>query len=63
MIEEHRSLLESLLPDLNDANDDLAAQNAALPDQIRGYEGIKLASLIEFRQRVADALATIERLL
>jgi indolepyruvate ferredoxin oxidoreductase len=52
LISEYRQLIESLLPDLNEDNYDIAVQLAALPDMIRGYEGIKLTAVAEFRRRV-----------
>jgi indolepyruvate ferredoxin oxidoreductase len=55
LIGEYRQLIESLLPNLNEDNYDMAVQLADLPDLIRGYEGIKLASVAEFRRR-ADEL-------
>jgi indolepyruvate ferredoxin oxidoreductase len=67
LIGEYRRLVESLLDDLNEENYELAVQIAELPDMIRGYEDIKLASVAEFRgeaealrrrYRQADATAT-----
>jgi indolepyruvate ferredoxin oxidoreductase len=55
LIGEYRQLIESLLPELNEENYEIAVQIAELPDMIRGYEGIKLASVVEFR-REAEAL-------
>jgi indolepyruvate ferredoxin oxidoreductase len=52
LIGEYRQLIESLLPGLNEGNYDVAVQIAALPDIIRGYEAIKLASVAEFRRQV-----------
>ena len=52
LIGEYRQLIESLLPDLTVENYAIAVQIAELPDMIRGYEGIKLASVDEFRPRV-----------
>jgi indolepyruvate ferredoxin oxidoreductase len=54
---EYRRLIEALLADLNEVNYPLAVQIAELPDLIRGYEGIKLASVDEFRRRVEASLA------
>ncbi|HEY3132684.1 MAG TPA: indolepyruvate ferredoxin oxidoreductase family protein, partial [Acidobacteriota bacterium] len=54
LIVEYRSLIESLLPYLNDDNHKLAVQIAELPEQIRGYEDIKLAAVAEFRQRANE---------
>jgi indolepyruvate ferredoxin oxidoreductase len=53
LIREYRQLIESLLSDLTAENYAIAVQIAELPDMIRGYEAIKLASVEEFRQRVA----------
>jgi indolepyruvate ferredoxin oxidoreductase len=52
LIREYRQLIESLLADLNEENYAIAAQIAALPDMIRGYEDIKLRSVAEFRGKV-----------
>jgi indolepyruvate ferredoxin oxidoreductase len=57
LIGEYRQLIESLLADLNEVNYHIAVQIAELPDLIRGYEDIKLASVGEFRRRV-EALLT-----
>ncbi|MBI3327991.1 MAG: 2-oxoacid:acceptor oxidoreductase family protein, partial [Nitrospinae bacterium] len=54
LIGEYRSLIESILPHLNDDTHELTVQLAELPDAIRGYEGIKLASVADFRQRAVD---------
>ena len=52
LIGEYRQLIESLLPNLTEENYAIAVQIAELPDMIRGYEGIKLASVEEFRHKV-----------
>ena len=57
LIGEYRQLIESLLADLDEVNYPIAVQIAELPDLIRGYEDIKLASVGEFRRRV-EALLT-----
>jgi indolepyruvate ferredoxin oxidoreductase len=54
LIREYRRLIESLLPGLHEDNYDMAVQIAALPDMIRGYEEIKLASVAEFRRQVEE---------
>ncbi|MBI3326582.1 MAG: indolepyruvate ferredoxin oxidoreductase family protein [Nitrospinae bacterium] len=54
LIGEYRTLIESLLLHLSEGNYELAVQLAELPDLVRGYEGIKLASVAEFRQRASD---------
>jgi indolepyruvate ferredoxin oxidoreductase len=56
LIGEYRRLIESLLADLDDDNYGLAVQIAELPDLIRGYEGVKLASVEEFRRQLASLL-------
>jgi indolepyruvate ferredoxin oxidoreductase len=52
LIVEYRKLIESLLPDLTSENYAIAVQIAELPDMIRGYEGIKLATVDEFHRKV-----------
>jgi len=52
LIGEYRQLIESLLSDLDEENYAIAVQIAELPDMIRGYEDIKLASVDEFRRKV-----------
>jgi indolepyruvate ferredoxin oxidoreductase len=54
LIGEYRQLIASLLPHLNEGNYDVAVQLAELPDVIRGYEEIKLASVAAFRQKAAE---------
>jgi indolepyruvate ferredoxin oxidoreductase len=43
-----------VLPRLNEDNYEVAVHIAALPDLIRGYEGIKLASVDEFRRQAEE---------
>jgi indolepyruvate ferredoxin oxidoreductase len=57
LIGEYRQLIESLLANLHEVNYPIAVQVAELPDLIRGYEDIKLASVDEFRRRVEAVLA------
>jgi indolepyruvate ferredoxin oxidoreductase len=52
LIGEYRQSIESLLPHLHEDNYALAVKIAELPDIIRGYEAIKLASVAEFRRQV-----------
>jgi indolepyruvate ferredoxin oxidoreductase len=54
LIGEYRQLIEALLADLNEANYQIALQIAELPDMIRGYEHIKLASVAEFRGKAEE---------
>jgi indolepyruvate ferredoxin oxidoreductase len=57
LIGEYRQLIESLLADLDEVNYPIAVQIATLPDLIRGYEDIKLASVDAFRRQVEALLA------
>ena len=57
LIGEYRQLIESLLVDLDEVNYPIAVQIAELPDLIRGYEDIKLASVDEFHRQVETLLA------
>jgi indolepyruvate ferredoxin oxidoreductase len=60
LIGEYQQLIESLLADLNEVNYPIAVQIAELPDLIRGYEDIKLASVDDFRRRVQVLLAEFQ---
>jgi indolepyruvate ferredoxin oxidoreductase len=53
--------LRLLLPGLNTANLALAAEIARLPDQIRGYEHIKLRSIESVRQQAEEKLTALLR--
>jgi indolepyruvate ferredoxin oxidoreductase len=57
LIGTYRQLIESLLTDLDVDNYHIAVQIAELPDLIRGYEDIKLASVDEFHRQVEPLLA------
>jgi indolepyruvate ferredoxin oxidoreductase len=52
LLGEYRQLIETLLADLSEENYHIAVQIAELPDLIRGYETIKLASVDEFHRQV-----------
>ncbi|HSF31635.1 MAG TPA: indolepyruvate ferredoxin oxidoreductase family protein [Candidatus Tectomicrobia bacterium] len=54
LIGEYQHLIASLLADLKAENYDVAGQIAELPDLIRGYEHIKLASVAEFRRKAQE---------
>ena len=54
LITEYCTMIEALLPHLDEGHYDLAVQIAELPDLIRGYEDIKLASVSEFHRKVED---------
>jgi indolepyruvate ferredoxin oxidoreductase len=57
LIGNYRRLIDSLLPALDEVNYPVAVQLAELPDLIRGYENIKLASVDEYHRRVDTLLA------
>ncbi len=57
----YRQTIESALEALTDANLDRAVEIARLPDQIRGYEDIKAASIVKVRQAVDEKLAELRR--
>jgi len=57
LITEYREVIDELLAALTEGNYDLAVQIAALPDIIRGYENIKLATVRTYREKLADLRA------
>ncbi|WP_327045588.1 indolepyruvate ferredoxin oxidoreductase family protein [Microbispora sp. NBC_01189] len=57
---EYRELVRRALDGLTPANAAAVAEIAGLPDMIRGYEGIKLARVAEFRDRAAALLARLD---
>jgi indolepyruvate ferredoxin oxidoreductase len=61
LLAEYRQLIASLLPDLNEGNYEVAVQLAELPDMIRGYEEVKLASVAAFRQKAAELRGQFRR--
>ena len=54
LITEYRQVIDQILAGLTSGNHDLAVQIAALPDQIRGYEGIKLATVRTYHEKLAE---------
>jgi len=54
LIAEYREVVDTLLAGLTEGNHDLAVQIAALPDQIRGYEDIKLATVRTYHENLAE---------
>jgi indolepyruvate ferredoxin oxidoreductase len=52
LIGEYRALIDRALPSLDEASYERAVKLAALPDVIRGYEDVKLASVERFRAEV-----------
>jgi len=57
LIAEYREVVGTLLAGLTEANHDLAVKIAALPDLIRGYEDIKLATVRAYHEQLAELLA------
>ena len=57
----YRTLVQELLDTVIPDNMDLAIEIAALPDQIRGYEGIKLAGIREVKRLAEDKLAALKQ--
>ncbi len=57
LVLEYRTMVERELASLTPESHDRAVRLAGLPDLIRGYEGVKLASVERYRQAVADTLA------
>ncbi|MER3398482.1 MAG: hypothetical protein C4316_08125 [Chloroflexota bacterium] len=60
LIDEYRDLVERALARLDGSTYELVLAVAALPDEIRGYEGIKLAGIERYRQRAAELMARLE---
>jgi indolepyruvate ferredoxin oxidoreductase len=57
LITEYREVVEELLAGLTEGNHDLAVQVAALPDLVRGYEEIKLATVRAYHEKLAELRA------
>ncbi|PYO56538.1 MAG: 2-oxoacid ferredoxin oxidoreductase [Candidatus Rokuibacteriota bacterium] len=57
--DEYRQLIETVLAKLGPANHDAAVAIAALPDEIRGYEQIKLDSIKRFRENAAQLISQL----
>ena len=60
LIAEYRRLIESVLAKLAPANHDAAVAIAILPDEIRGYEQIKLDGVRRFRAKAAELVSQLE---
>jgi indolepyruvate ferredoxin oxidoreductase len=56
LIDEYLGTVDELLAGLTVANHALAVEIAELPDLVRGYEDVKLASVETYRQRTAEEL-------
>jgi indolepyruvate ferredoxin oxidoreductase len=57
LITEYREVIDALLGGLTEGNHDLAVQIAALPDMVRGYEDIKLATVRAYHEKLAELRA------
>ena len=53
LVGEYRSLIETALARLGPETHDRAVAIAELPDEIRGYEAIKMANVKRFRDKAA----------
>ena len=61
LIDWYRETLRGVLSGLNAANLGQAVELARIPDQIRGYEQIKLDSIAKAREAAAEKLAEMSR--
>jgi indolepyruvate ferredoxin oxidoreductase len=61
MIPEYEAALDTLVKGLDPANVDAAVEIAGLPDQVRGYEHIKLERAKRYRAELATHLAGFRR--
>jgi len=59
LIDEYRQHLETALVRLSPVTHDLAVKLAELPDEIRGYEHIKMENVERFRDRAQQLIAQI----
>jgi indolepyruvate ferredoxin oxidoreductase len=59
LIPEYRRMIETVLTGLGPANHDTAVSIAELPDEIRGYEHIKLANVKRFRERATQLMTEL----
>jgi len=57
LIGEYEACIAELLPGLDAGNVELAAEIARIPEEIRGYGHVKLASIEPARKREAELLA------
>jgi indolepyruvate ferredoxin oxidoreductase len=59
LIGEYERLVETALARLSPETHDVAVEIAQLPDEIRGFEQIKLANVQRFRERAAQLVARL----
>jgi len=57
LITEYREVIDQLLAGLTEGNHGLAVEIAALPDMIRGYEHIKLGTVRDYHEKLAELRA------
>jgi indolepyruvate ferredoxin oxidoreductase len=57
LIADYFALVTELSAGLDTANHALAVELAGLPDMVRGFGHVKLASITKFERRKADLLA------
>ena len=57
---EYVAAVDRMLAVLSEENLDRAVALAGLPDQVRGYEELKLRRIGEYRTRLAEALADLD---
>jgi indolepyruvate ferredoxin oxidoreductase len=60
LIGEYQRMLEAVLARLGPETHDTAVAIAELPDQIRGYEGVKLRSVTAFREKAGALLSRLD---
>lgn len=60
LIAEYRQVTGQLVAQLRPENHALAVEIAGLPDLIRGYEGVKLAAVARYRERLGELTALLE---
>jgi indolepyruvate ferredoxin oxidoreductase len=59
LIDEYRQHLETALVRLSPVTHDLAVKVAELPDEIRGYEHVKMENVARFREKAQQLIAQI----
>ncbi|HCU94540.1 MAG TPA: 2-oxoacid ferredoxin oxidoreductase [Actinobacteria bacterium] len=61
LIAEYRQVIEQLITVLRPGNHALAVEIAALPGLVRGYEGVKLAAVARYRERLGELTGKLEQ--
>jgi indolepyruvate ferredoxin oxidoreductase len=59
LVEEYRGVVDDLLRVLSPGNHQLAVRIAALPDRVRGYEGVKLGTVERYRRELGELTAEL----